>query len=135
MKKHRTEHWQIDLPDTWQIEALEEAVSFFDPQSNGTLMISTLAEDEPITDEFLEEMLEVHHNADAELYDVEYGPFEGVTCCYASEEEYWCEWYLVADNVMLYVTYNCPLEDEGAEDDLIETILESLTDNHSLAPH
>lgn len=135
MKKYETEHWQLNLPDAWQIEELEDAVSFFDPDSNGTLMISTLVEDEPISDEFLEEMLEVHHNADAELYDVEYGPFAGVTCCYANDEEYWCEWYLVTDNLMLYVTYNCPLEEEGMEDDLIESILESLAEVRTLVPH
>lgn len=127
MQKYQSDNWQIELPDHWQIEEVEEAVSFFDPNSSGTLLISTIVEDEPISDDYLEEMLAEHLDAGAELHEIELGPFEGVTCCYEADEGYWCEWYLRHGNMLLFVTYDCALEDEGKEDDVIDSILETLS--------
>lgn len=132
MKKYTSGHWQLDLPDNWESEAVDDAVSFYDPESNGTLLFSTVEEEETITDEYLAEMIEEHIEAGADFYEVEFGPFSGVTCCYVDEQEYWCEWYLTSGSILLLVTYNCPLAEEGAEDDVIEIILESL---QQPAPH
>jgi hypothetical protein len=116
------------MPVGWQAEEGEEGmISLYDPTSNGMLSFSAIKEDEDISDEYLEDLLSEHLEADAELYDVDYNDFSGVSCCYADEEEYWCEWYLRAGPVLLYITYYCPVEDEGLEEDLIESILESLT--------
>lgn len=131
MKSFLSEYWQIDLPDDWQAEQVDDSISIYDPQSSGTLLFSTVREEQEITDEFLAELASEHIEADADFYEVEYGPFDGVTCCYQDDTEYWCEWYLKYEDVMLFITYNCPLEDEGKEDDLVETILESL---HGMTP-
>ncbi len=126
MKKYVSEHWQLDLPDSWETEMVDDSDAFYDPQSNGTLLFSTVQEVQAITDEYLAELAEEHIEAGAEFYDVEFGPFSGVTCCYEVDNEYGCEWYLKSGNVMLFITYNCPLDEEGIEDDVIEIILETL---------
>ena len=79
----------------------------------------------------VEELLDEHLEAGADLQDAEYGPFSGVSVCYDDDEEFWCEWYLLAGPVMLYITYNCPLDSEGEEEDVIESIMESLTLNQA----
>jgi len=127
LEKYISAYWQVDLPVGWQADVEDDAVSLYHPDSNGTLTFSATQEQQAITDEYLEDLLIEHLDAGAELFDVEYEPFSGVTCCYDDDEEYWCEWYLRAGPVLLFITYNCPLDDEGAEEDVIESILESLS--------
>ena len=126
MKQFRSQHWQLDLPIGWQTEEEEEAVCLYNPDSNGTLTISATREDQNISDEYIEELLADHLDAGAELIEVELGAFSGVSFCYDDNDEYWCEWYLRNGPVLLFITYNCPLDEEGSEDDVIESILESL---------
>lgn len=127
VKRYIADNWQIDVPSNWQHQEEEDRIMFYDPVSNGALVISSFREDEPINDDYLEDMLEDHLDADAQLYDENCGDFSGVSCCYDDEQEYWCEWYVFTENVMLFVTYNCPLEHAGEEDDVIDSMLESLT--------
>jgi hypothetical protein len=127
MQNYKSEQWQLDLPDHWQIEQIDDAVSFYDPDSSGTLLVSTIVEEEPISDDYLEEMVAEHLENGADLHEIEFGQFDGVTCCYEADEGYWCEWYLRRGRIMLFITYDCALEDEGKEDDLIDSILETLS--------
>ena len=130
LEKYISELWQVDLPVGWEVEEEEGAVSLYHPDSSGTLTLSATKEQEDISDEYMEELLAEHLDADAELFDVEFESFSGVTCCYDDEEEYWCEWYLCSGPVLLFITYNCPLADEGAEEDVVESILESLAESN-----
>lgn len=134
MNKYISEYWQVDLPVGWEAEREEESVSIFHPDSKGTLTLSATREAEDISDDYMEDLLDEYLDAGADLYDAEYASFSGVTFCYDDGEEYWCEWYLRSGPVLLYVTYNCPLANEGEEEDVIESILESLSVNrqHSL---
>lgn len=118
--------WSISLPDDWEEEHDDEGVTLFDPQGSGSLEITTLEQDEPVDDGFLEYMAEEHLEAGAEPEEVECGDFEGFELSYGDAEHYWREWYLRAGNLMLYVTYHCPLADEGSEDDAVDAILETL---------
>ena len=52
--------------------------------------------------------------------------FDGIEINYSDGEQYWREWYLSCDNVMLFITYNCDIEDEEAEDVIVDAILETL---------
>jgi len=135
MQKYHSDYWQLELPDHWQAEQFEDAISFYDPNSSGTLLISTVVEDEDIDDEYLEEMVAEHLENGAELHDIELGQLDGVTCCYEADEGYWCEWYLRHGRMMLFITYDCALEDEGKEDDVIDSILETLAIIHRASVH
>jgi len=126
LQNYITEFWQLDLPVGWETEEEEGVVSLYDPDSSGTLVLSASNEEEDISDDYLEELLSEHIDAGADIEDVEYNDFSGVSCCYDDAEEYWCEWYLRAGPILLFITYNCPIEDEGNEEDVIESILESL---------
>lgn len=135
MEKYISEFWQVDLPVGWEAEQEEEVVSLYHPESNGTLTLSATLEQQDISDEYMEDLLTEHLDAGAELFDVEFEAFSGVTCCYDDDDEYWCEWYLRAGPVLLFITYNCPLDDEGAEEDVIESILESLSLSSKIRLH
>ncbi len=126
MNCYQSKYWQVDLPAEWQAEQEDDAVVLYHPDNDGALLISTMQEDEDITDEYLAELVDEHVAADAELEQVEFGPFDGLSVCYESEGEYWCEWYLRARQMLLFITYNCPLDQEAMQDDVVESILESL---------
>ncbi|VAW96483.1 hypothetical protein MNBD_GAMMA21-1030 [hydrothermal vent metagenome] len=127
MKKVQVDFWQVTVPESWNIESEDEMTSMYDPDGMGTLVISSVVEDEAIGDEYIEDLVIEHLDAGAELHHEVFGPFTGVGCCFEADGDYWCEWYLCHENMLLFVTYNCDLESEGEEDDLIESILDSLT--------
>ena len=127
MKTFEYPLWSINVPDAWEEEHDEEGVSLFNPDGHGTLEISTLEQDEEVDDGFLEYMAGEHLDAGAEPEEVECGDFTGLELSYADAEHYWREWYLRAGHLMLYVTYHCPLVNEGIEDDEVDAILETLS--------
>ncbi len=126
MKKHHAELWEITLPDDWEVESDEDSVSFYHPEGPGTLQISASRQDELITEDDLREIASEHLQSGAEPEPVEMGDFDGFVLCYDTDGEYWCEWYLKADDLMLFITYACVLEDEGEEEDVIEAVLDTL---------
>jgi len=115
------------IPESWDIESEDEMTSMYDPDGRGTLVISAVVEDDSISDDYIEDLVAEHLDAGAELHHEVFGPFTGVGCCFEADDDYWCEWYLCLDNKLLFITYNCDLESEGEEDDLIENILDSLS--------
>ncbi|HSJ48627.1 MAG: hypothetical protein OQK27_05665 [Gammaproteobacteria bacterium] len=126
MKKHHDQLWEITLPDDWEVEADEDSVSLYHPDGPGTIQISATRQEEGIRDEDLREMAADHLEAGAELEEVELGDFDGFVLRYDTEGEYWCEWYLKAEDRLLFVTYACALEEEGEEEDLVEAVLDTL---------
>jgi len=126
VKKIQVDFWQLTVPESWSIESENDLTSLYDPEGKGTLVISSVVEDEAISDDYIEDLVSEHLDAGAELHHEIFGPFTGVGCCFEADGDYWCEWYLCLENMMLFVTYNCDLESEGEEDDLVESILDSL---------
>lgn len=135
MNHYQSDYWQMELPAGWVSEPVDESVSFYNPNGTGTLLVTTIREEAQIDDDYLASLAQEHINAGAELYEVEYGSFAGVTCCYDADGEYWCEWYLSSDNILLFVTYNCDKELEGEEDDVVEGMLESLSQRQLVDLH
>jgi len=127
LKKVQADFWQLTVPDSWSIETEDEMTSMYDPAGKGTLVLSGVVEDDPIGDDYIEDLVLEHLDAGAELHHEVFGPFTGVGCCFEADDDYWCEWYLCLENKLLFITYNCDLESEGEEDDLIESILDSLS--------
>ncbi len=126
MKTFKTPHWQIDLPDHWQVEHEADHHVIHDPQGRGELQLSATCFDEPVSGDMLYDMAAEHLQASAEEDEVELGDFVGITLDYEAGGEYWQEWYLMSGRVFLFATYGCDLADEGSEADIIATMLESL---------
>lgn len=127
MKSFSQDNWKITLPDDWVAEDEVDYVSLYHPDGVGDLLISTFEHEHAVTDDDLEEFAADHIDSEVESEDVECGDFTGFSFCYEVENEYLCEWYLKSDNLMLFVTYSCALEDEDkSEEDIVDTILDSL---------
>lgn len=126
MKVYTDPYWQITIPDDWQAEQDADCVSIFHDESFGILQISAEQFEDEVTFDTLQELASEHIEAGAELEELQLGPFSGFNLDYSVDEEYWREWYLQYDRLFVYITYNCRLEDESNEDDIIDTILNSL---------
>ena len=129
MQTFTDDYWQIQIPDDWTAEKDPDCVSIYHDESFGILQISAEQFDDDVTFETLQDFAEEHIEAGAELEDLDLGQFSGFTLDYSIDNEYWREWYLKYDRLFIFVTYNCQLEDESNEDDIIDTILSSLKIN------
>lgn len=126
MKKYQTEYWKITLPDEWQVDDNDEGLTLFHPDGAGELQISTVKFDEEPGGEALLELAAEHIEAGAEPEEVTLGEFDGIVLEYEVDDEYGCEWYLLAGSLFLFATYICNAGDDEQEHDVIAFILESL---------
>ncbi len=126
MKKYKTADWHITLPDDWRVEEDEDVLTLFHPEGIGELQISTLNYDQPLSGDALLEFAAEHIEAGAEPEEITLGEFDGIVLDYEIDDEYGCEWYLLAGSLFLFVTYVCDAGDEEQEHDVVELILESL---------
>lgn len=127
MKKHLEQHWEISLPDHWEVESDEDSVSLYDPEGPGTLQISVFRQPEPVTDDDLRAIASEHLEAGAVPEELQLGDFDGFMLRYDAGDEYWSEWYLKAEDLMMFVTYACALGEEGEEEDVVEAVLDTLS--------
>ena len=126
MRKYKTKHWSVNIPTLWDAEFSDDADVIYDNKGIGELIISTLYDENGITDEQMEAMAEEHAGSDAIVEDVELGDFDGIMVSYTKEGEFWSEWYLGAENVLLFASYNCNEANAEEDADVVESILESL---------
>ena len=126
MKTIVTTYWQIDIPDDWVDEHEGDVVSLYAKQGVGTVQISAAVQERPLRTSDLRNIAAEHIEAGAKTEDITLGDFQGFTLSYSSDNDYWREWYLLAEELMLFITYDCDLGDEGQEEDIVEAILETL---------
>ena len=118
--------WQVNLPDDWVAEQETESALLYHPDGPGTLQISAIPQKDTVTAADLRAIATEHLDAGAQTDDVEFGTFSGFSLSYGVEGEFWREWYLRCGTTLLFATYNCDIDDEGKEDDIVELILGTL---------
>lgn len=129
MNSFETSLWSMRYPESWQAEEDEDLLRLFDPQGEGELTISSQQTDGPLSNEDLLNIADEDIQAGAEPDVVQIGEFSGIQFDYESDGEYWCEWYLVNDELLLFATYNCPIGTEDKELASIEIVLNTLKAN------
>lgn len=121
--------WSLRYPDTWQAEEEDEILRLYDPKGEGELTISYQQTEEPLSSEDLLGIADEDIEAGAEPDVVTIGQFSGIQFDYESEGEYWCEWYLANDDLLLFATFNCPVGSEDKELAGNEVVLSTLKVN------
>ncbi|GAB4291489.1 MAG: hypothetical protein Kow0096_05720 [Thiohalomonadaceae bacterium] len=106
-----------------------DSVLLYDPEEGiGTLEISCFCKDEGATTD--EELLDLAADtlaAGARRMDVNLGDMHGLMLSYSEDNMAWKEWYLAAGHCVFFITYDCPQDMEGAEDEELAAIIGSLT--------
>ncbi len=118
--------WQVNLPDDWVAEQEPESALLYHPDGPGTLQISAIPQNDTVTAADLRAIAAEHLDAGAQTDTVELGTFSGLSLSYGIDDEFWREWYLHCGRTLLFATYNCDLEHEGKEDEIVELILNTL---------
>jgi len=126
MSPYSAGHWSVELPDNWVVEHEEDVDTLYDPEGFGSLQISTLLQDEPVDDDFLNYLAEEHLEAGATPDKARFGEFTGFTLSYGADDGFWTEWYLRADRLVLFASYTCAPEHEMLEEEIVDGILRSL---------
>jgi hypothetical protein len=119
--------WEATYPEGWTSEQADDSVLFYDAEAEtGTLQVSCICGDDAVTDEDLLAMAEELINSGKRYTRVQFGAHPGIMFRYYAGDDSWKEWYLAAGDCMFFATYDCPREAEGAEDEEVAQILESL---------
>lgn len=120
--------WTATCPEGWVMETDEDSVLLYDPDNGvGTLEVSCFCKDDAVTTE--EELLDLAADtlaAGARRMDVNLGDMHGLMLSYIDDGLAWREWYLAAGNCVFFVTYDCPEDEEGVEDEELAAIIGSL---------
>jgi len=98
--------WSVQVPNGWRAHADEKCATFHQARSFGAFQISSAQKDTTITDTDLEEFANDRIPEGAELIRVAYSNFSGFTACFQKGDLIWREWWLRADRLMVYATYN-----------------------------
>jgi len=120
--------WTATCPQGWIMETDEDSVLIHDPDDGiGMLEISCLCKDEGETTQ--EELLDLAADSiasGARRMDVNLGGMHGLLFSSTDEGMAWKEWYLAAGNCVFLITYDCPEDMEGAEDEELAEVIASL---------
>lgn len=120
--------WEAVYPDGWTAEHTDDSVILYDKENEvGTVQVSCICADEAVTREDVLDLADELIAEGRRHTDVEIGGKWGIMFRYYDGDQAWREWFLVEDKCVFYVTYDCPREGEGIEDEEVAQILESLT--------
>jgi hypothetical protein len=122
-----TPNWSLTVAAGWNAyHELECATLVHDP-SGGALQISAAFKDSDVTDEDLLDFAAEHIESGRKGVQVQLGDFRGWAFTYVMTGAFWRCWYLRRESQALFVTYNCPVEERGAEDSDVDQMLGSLS--------
>lgn len=119
--------WSVDLPNHWQAEETDEAISMYDPAGAGAFQVSLyFKENGDVTLEDLMEFSDVENPETADL------PFlKGIFKKDNDGGYTFFNWWLCGANHLIYATYICSTEDEETEAEEREGIVHSLRSHYA----
>lgn len=126
MSDFASAYWRISVPPAWAARNDPECASFERHGGVGSLQISAARKAGLVTDDDLRDFANDHLRAGAKTKDLQLGDFSGFVLRYRDEENYWRQWFLRCGATAVFVAYNCPLESEGEEDEIVDSVLGTL---------
>lgn len=121
------ETWSIEPPPGWSAWHDAECATLAAEPEVGSLQISAAFKESDVSHEDLLDFASDHIDAGARPAMATAGTFEGITFCYGDDESHWQHWYFRDGRQMLFVTYNCPTDRRGAEDEVVSEALKTLS--------
>ncbi len=127
MQTFTHDNWQLGLPDDWAYEIEGDIVTFYHPDGVGALTLSSPPTDGNVNRDDLLFFASEQIEQGVRPTDVEVGDFRGIELIYEDgDDNYWREWFLSADKIMLQISYTCPIGREEKEEGMIDVILATL---------
>jgi hypothetical protein len=123
----QTEWWTVGIPPEWWAEQEDEVVVIGDRDDVGCIEISTLCKEQGNFEEA--EVIAIAADNGEPGWDwqsLSVGGLAGCYTTYVEDDSGIREWYLSRGPVLLFITYNCALENSGMDDAAIDEILQTL---------
>ncbi len=115
--------WMLELPQEWQASQDDEMIVIADQDGVGEIAITTLEkEDGDVTEAELLAFTEGLGKGEA----VTVSGLAGYYFAYQEDGDALREWYLRADNLLLFITYACDRDNAGMDDGAVDDILGTL---------
>ncbi len=132
MRIVETDWWTLALPEEWHADQDEESVIIIDIDEVSQIQITTVLKEEGTVSEeelrdFAEELIAEGHEPNS----VKLAGMDALAFAYEEDQEFWREWYVRHDNLVLLITHDCDLENQGMDDSLVDEILNSLQVNQN----
>lgn len=116
------------VPSAWKAEVDKECVTLI-AQINprGALQISTATKESGrVTDEDLVDFASARSEQQGRLQRIKTPNLTGITAEHWQNQVFWKEWWLAADNLVVYITYNVERPFKGLEDEAVQQVVESV---------
>ncbi len=126
--------WEATLPYEWESQRDGDYICLYHPNGVGAVQISAAFKDSAVTKEDLRNFASEHLGAGAKIRELTCGDFCGFTLAFGNKDTYWRHWYLRCANQMLFITYNCYINDRGLEDEALSEVLNSLQRRQTKSP-
>ena len=128
MKIYQGNNFTVSIPNAWHgtFDDEEDYDVIYSPDGPGEIQVSRVNHESDLSVEDLKHIAAEDIQGGAKAHDVEMGDYVGIVFDYDVDDEYWCEWYLAHGSQMLFITYTCPEDEEGKENDDVELILGTL---------
>lgn len=128
MKIYQGNNFTVSIPNAWNgtFDDEDEYDVIYSPDGPGEIQVSRVEHEADLSVEDLKAIAAEDIQGGAKVHEVEMGDYIGIVFDYDVDDEYWCEWYLANGSQMLFITYTCPEDEEGRENDDVELILGTL---------
>lgn len=124
--KFGTDTWTLEVPEGWRAWHDEECATLVGPGDLGALQVSAAFKGSEVLDEDLRDFASDHLAAGARAKAAEAGDYAGFEIAFSDGESFWRQWFLRRGRQALFVTYNCAVDQRGAEDDAVRQALATL---------
>lgn len=116
MKEFKSTWWSIELLPGWYAEREDGCTTISSEEGLGALQVSAYHHDgEPVSGKDLSEASKGEYPESLSVLDHRLGTFTGLHVSFSENGTYWRKWWLRKDSLLLFVTYNCSVENQIAE--------------------
>lgn len=127
MRAVESQWWIIELPEEWDAEQDDDVIIISDEDDVGEITLTTLTKEEgPVQASELRAFTEETAADFGPPTPVQVGEFSGLYFAFEDEGDALREWYLCCDNLLLFITYSCDLDNAGMDDGIVDEILGTL---------
>jgi len=116
MKEFESAWWSIELVRGWYAEREDSCTTIWSEDDVGALQVSAYHHDgELVSEKDLSEFSEGEYPESVSVLDLRLGSFTGLHVSFSENGTYWRKWWLRKDSLLLFVTYNCSVENQNCE--------------------
>lgn len=118
--------FNVSIPEKWVYEESEGVASIFSGDSVGVLQISGYKFPDNVTKKELFDLTGLEEKDRSQVEWQKWGEYSGYQLIYSEGDRFWRKWFLSNEKSLVFVTYNCELEDKDKNLEYINNIVDSL---------